>query len=869
MSKSKFSSRWLIIILLLVIFGVALYIRVGPFYDSVFVGDNVKFTTNDAYYFVRQADNLANHYPHLSSIDPYLNYPTSLPLGSTNFFIFLLSGIAWIFGMGSPSTHMLNVVSAYLPAILGALTVIPVYFIGKALFNRGVGIVAAALIAFLPGELLGRTFLGVADRDALEILLTTLTMLFLILAVKSAREKQLTFRQLVSHDLPIFIKPIIYSLLSGILLGLSILTWRGSFLFVVVFLVYLVIQSIIDYVKNKSFAGISFVGIVTFLAALMIVGIVTQSQLLSVALTISLFIPMVLLGLSWLLRRWKANSFFYFLSIVGVAGICIGIFYAASPSLFKSITEQFSVLIPTGTLSTVTEMRSILFPAGYFTLDIIWGNYSTCFFFSIIALVMLIYFFFKQNRGENLFIILWSLIMLVATLDLRRFAPFFAITVALLTGYLAIILYYAFQFVINKLMSKSNSHVSSRLLEFIGLKAPTAVSPLAEVSPQEESLELDYYQILGIPRNASHKQIKKAHARLAFRSQISGGSTDEGKEKLKQIDRAYSVLSDQKKRADYDHSQYYNAVAQGKDKTKKSKRGGFQATKLINVAVAGLAVFFLAFFPNFKPATVMADQAKSLIPSDAWYSSLAWLKDNTPEPFGSDTFYYDLYQTPFNYPETAYGVAAWWDYGYMVLNLGHRIPNCDPGGGSRDLVARLFTAQNEPAANEFANNLNSKYVIIDFSTITSMYGALATYAGTSSDQFSDIYYVPANGGLRAVKYYYPQYYQSLAVRLFIFSGEETTSKSTDVISYMEKVTPDGYRYKEVTDTKTFTSYEEAVDYITEQDSGNYRIVSSDPLSSPIPLDKLEHYKLVYSSNQSSLIYMNQTVPTLTIFEYIR
>jgi asparagine N-glycosylation enzyme membrane subunit Stt3 len=577
----------------------------------------------------------------------------------------------------------------------------------------------------------------------------------------------------------------------------------------------------------------------------------------------------VLSGLSWLLRRWKAKSFFYFLSIVGIAGICIGIFYAASPSLFRSIVDQFSVLIPTGTSSTVSEMNSILSPSGYFTLDLIWGNYATCFYLSIIALGVLIYLYFKQYRIEYLFIILWCLIMLAATLDLRRFAPFFAITVALLTGYLAIILYYAFQFVINQLMSKSNSHVSSRLLEFIGLRAPTTVSPLVEVSAQEESPEVDYYQVLGVPRNSSHKQIKKAHARLVFKSQISGGSTDEGKEKLKQIDRAYAVLSDQKKRADYDHSEYYSAAAQVKDKTKKSKRGGFQATKLINVAIAGLAVFFLAFFPSFKPATIMADQAKSMIPSDAWYSSLAWLKDNTPEPFGRDTFYYDLYQTPFNYPETAYGVAAWWDYGYLVLNVGHRIPNCDPGAGARELVARLFTAQSELAANEFSNYLNSKYIIIDFSTIKSVYGDLATYAGTSSDQFSDIYYVPANGGLKPVVYYYPQFYQSLAVRLYIFNGEEITSKSTDVISYVEKLTPDGFRYKEVIDTKTFTSYEEAVDYIAAQDSGSYRIVSSDPLSSPIPLEKLEHYKLVFSSSQSSSISMNQTVPTVEIFEYIR
>ncbi|GAI16774.1 unnamed protein product, partial [marine sediment metagenome] len=58
---------------------------------------------------------------------------------------------------GSPSPHTIDAVGAYVPAILGTLTIIPVYFIGKELFNRWVGILAAALVAILPGEFLNRS----------------------------------------------------------------------------------------------------------------------------------------------------------------------------------------------------------------------------------------------------------------------------------------------------------------------------------------------------------------------------------------------------------------------------------------------------------------------------------------------------------------------------------------------------------------------------------------------------------------------------------------------------------------------------------------------------------------------------------------
>jgi asparagine N-glycosylation enzyme membrane subunit Stt3 len=557
----------------------------------------------------------------------------------------------------------------------------------------------------------------------------------------------------------------------------------------------------------------------------------------------------------------EGKVLFYPLAIVVIGLLGIGILYAASPSLFKSILDQFSVFIPSQTGRTISEMGSILFPAGYFTLEVIWGNFTTGFFLSIIVLGVLIYLYFKRSRIEDMFIIVWGFIMLWATLDIRRIAPFFAITVALLTGYLAILLYYAIQSAINRVIRKSNSNVSSRLLEFVGLKAPTTNKPLREVP-----LQLDYYRILGVPRNATHKQIKKAHAELVRKYQAISGLSAENKERLRQIDRAYSVLSAQQQQAAYDRSEY-DTVAQEKDKAGTSKRSGFQVAKVINIALAGLAIFFLVFYPNIQPASETISEVTSFAPSDAWSSSLVWLRDNTPEPFGDDTFYYDLYQTPFNYPETAYGVTAWWDYGYLILRVGHRIPNCDPGAGARESVARLFTAQNEIAANELANNLNSKYIIIDDSTVTEMYYAIATYAGTSSNQFVDVYYIPDNGKLKAIAYYYPEYYQSLAVRLYNFNGNETIPNNTSIISYVEKVSQNGIRYKEVKDSKTFNNYQAAVDYIANQTSGNYRIISASPLISPIPLARLEHYNLVYSSNQSSSIFPDWKIPAVKIFEY--
>lgn len=59
----------------------------------------------------------------------------------------------------------------------------------------------------------------------------------------------------------------------------------------------------------------------------------------------------------------------------------------------------------------------------------------------------------------------------------------------------------------------------------------------------------DYYKILGVSRNASKEEIKKAYRRLAHKYHPDKGGDEQ---KFKEINEAYSVLSDDKKRAQYD-----------------------------------------------------------------------------------------------------------------------------------------------------------------------------------------------------------------------------------------------------------------------------------------------------------------------------
>ncbi len=71
----------------------------------------------------------------------------------------------------------------------------------------------------------------------------------------------------------------------------------------------------------------------------------------------------------------------------------------------------------------------------------------------------------------------------------------------------------------------------------------------------------DYYEVLGVPRNADKDTLKKAFRKLAQQYHPDVNKTPEAEARFKEINEAYQVLSDDQKRAAYDH--YGHAGVQG------------------------------------------------------------------------------------------------------------------------------------------------------------------------------------------------------------------------------------------------------------------------------------------------------------------
>lgn len=242
----KFKKNWWIAVALVGIFFLTLFLN--TYYNVISEvtvnpdGEGIeKFYLSgpDPYYNLRlvQGTYETGRYPYFHTRDPLLNYPIGAEGGRAPLFNMMALGFSRFLTPFMDEPQAIGYSMQFLPALCGALLIFVVYFIGKELFNKKVGLIAAMFVAIIPVHLSsghGSAY-GLFDHDSFNLLLFFLTFLFLI---KSIKEKD-------------SMKSFLYAILGGVpLAGLS-LTWVEAHYLYVIIAVYAIVLMIIDIFTNK------------------------------------------------------------------------------------------------------------------------------------------------------------------------------------------------------------------------------------------------------------------------------------------------------------------------------------------------------------------------------------------------------------------------------------------------------------------------------------------------------------------------------------------------------------------------------------------------------------------------------------------
>ena len=168
----------------LLLVALAFVVRVAWPWSTVFAGPSgVRLFDTDSYYHLRHARYAVAHFPHLQAWDPGV-YPNGQPRLYAGLFDVSIAAAALVAGGGHPSELKVIQVAAFTPAVLGALSVAALFWLGLVTAGDLAGLVALLLVTLYPGTFVHRSLLGAVDHHAAEVLLALLTALGLAGAVR-------------------------------------------------------------------------------------------------------------------------------------------------------------------------------------------------------------------------------------------------------------------------------------------------------------------------------------------------------------------------------------------------------------------------------------------------------------------------------------------------------------------------------------------------------------------------------------------------------------------------------------------------------------------------------------------------------------
>ncbi len=414
---------------------ISLKLRILNPWDSVFTW-TVRLGGNDPWYYYRLIENTIHNFPHRIWFDPFTHYPYGSYTHFGPFLVYLGSIAGIIFN--ATSGESLRTVLAFIPAIGGILAILPVYLLTREVFDKRTAVLAAFLIAIVPGQFLQRSILGFNDHHIWEAFWQVSALGTFMLAYNRWKDRD------VKDNLNA--NQLIYPVIAGICVGLYILAWGPGFIVAPILLSFIFFAFVLGELINADRKNLSLVAVITFaVAALIYLPFAfnypgfsrvhySPFQLLVLAGSV------VIVAVFYQTERWNEAGFFDKLglgkkgmpvAVIVITAIIVGVFFTIMPDFARNILSIIGVVQPKGGALTVAEVYPFFFTHnGEFTLANAVLHFGSLFFFGMVGIFYSAYRVIRRRNFVELSILIWAVLMFIALWGQNRFAYYFAAVVA-------------------------------------------------------------------------------------------------------------------------------------------------------------------------------------------------------------------------------------------------------------------------------------------------------------------------------------------------------------------------------------------------------------------------------------------------------
>ncbi|WP_396612627.1 oligosaccharyl transferase, archaeosortase A system-associated [Haloferax sp. S1W] len=838
-SVADLARDWYHIPVLSAIVLVMLWIRLRS-YDAFTPEGSVYLSGNDAWYHLRQVEYTVKHWPSTMPFDPWTEFPVGRTAGQFGtIYDQLIATAALVVGLGDPSADLIAKTLVVAPAVFGALIAIPTYLIGKRLGGRLGGIFGAIVLMLLPGTFLQRGLVGFADHNIAEPFFQGFAVLAVMIALTVAEREKPVWELVQARDLDALREPLKWSILAGVAMAIYMWSWPPGILLVGVFGLFLVLKMTSDYVRGRSPEHAAFVGAVSMIITGVLMFIpfneptfgVTDFGFLQPLLSIGIGLGAVFLA--GLARWWESNDIDdrgYPVTVAALALVGIGLFSVILPDAFGSIAKNFlrTVGFSAGAATrTIGEAQPFLAQntlqaAGISAVDRIMSEYGFTFFTGVAAAIWFVAKpLVRDGETRKIGYVVGSL----AAIGIIFLLPVIPDTIGNAVG------------------------LDSSL---ISLALVTALIVGAVMQADFESEHLFVLAWAAIMTAAAFTQVRFNYYLAVVVAVMNAYLLRE-------------VLA-------LDFVGLANV-----DRFEDVSAGQVAAVAVALLLVLTPVLIVPVQLGNGR-ATNTALQAAETGPGPVtqWEASLDWMQNNTPKEgsFGGESNEMDYYGTykyteDFDYPDGAYGVMSWWDYGHWITVLGERIPNANPFQGGATEAANFLLAPDEEQANEVLSSMgddgegeDTRYVMVDWqmASTESKFGAPTVWYDeeniSTADFYNRIYRLQEEDGrtrlVSSANVHDQRYYESLMVRLYKFHGS-SVGPSPVVVDWETRSNANGVTFRTTPADgqaiKTFDNMSAAEQYVANDPTSQIGGIGSFPEER---VAALEHYRLVKSSNSSAL-----------------